>query len=125
MTKLLDARPAVKPARPPACISKNLPVRSVPSQVARPTHGTCRLKLTINRTTYHVRPIQADAYAALKAFRLKKGDGTTYDVAETAHGLECDCPDFVFHRDGIDPAGCKHVKALVACELLARKGDAR
>jgi hypothetical protein len=92
---------------------------------ARPAHGTCRLTLTINGTAYSLRPNPADSFAALKAFRLRKADGTVYDVAETVHGLECDCPDFVFHRDGTDPDGCKHVKALVACGLLGRRGGAR
>src|SRR3954447_11933443 len=63
-------------------------------------HGTCRLILSINGTAYSVRPISADSFAALRAFRLRKADGTTYDVAQTIHGLECDCPDFVFHRGG-------------------------
>ena len=62
--------------------------------------------------------IPADASVALKAFRLKKTDGTTYDVVQTVHGLECECPDFVFHRDGLDPDGCKHIKALAACGLI-------
>jgi hypothetical protein len=84
---------------------------------ARPTHGTCRLTLSINGTNYSVRPNVGAAYTA---FRLKKSDGTTYDVASTEHGLTCDCPDHVFHRDGLDPAGCKHVKAMVACGLLSR-----
>jgi len=96
-----------------------------PTRAVRPAHGSCRLTLTINGTPYDVRPIPSDAFAALKAFRLKKLDGTTYDVSQAVHGLECDCPDFVFHRDGLDPAGCKHVKALVACGLLGRIGGAR
>jgi hypothetical protein len=86
---------------------------------ARPAHGTYRLVLTINGTCYSVRPNRGDA---VKAFRLRKSDGTTYDVARTADGLVCDCPDWTFHRDGIDPAGCKHIKALVACGLLAKEG---
>jgi hypothetical protein len=91
----------------------------------RPAHGTCRLTLMINGTSYVVRPIQADDSAALKAFRLKKPDRTVYDVAQTTHGLVCDCPDFVFHHDGLDPAGCKHIKALVACGVLDGKGGAQ
>lgn len=109
MSNVSDSRRSVQTSRRPA----------------RPTHGTCRLTLTVNGTAYRVRPIPADAFAALQAFRLKKFDGTTYDVALTVHGLTCDCPDFAFHRDGIDPAGCKHIKAMVACGLLGAKGGAR
>ena len=61
------------------------------------------------------------AYAVMKAYRLSKPDGTAYDVARTNHGLTCDCPDFIFHRDGLDPDGCKHIKAMVAYGLLDRK----
>lgn len=86
---------------------------------ARPAHGTCRLTLAINGTDYNVRPTPADSFAAIRAYRLRKADGTTYDVAETVHGHTCDCPDFIFHRDGLDPDGCKHIKALVACGMLA------
>ena len=41
-----------------------------------------------------------------------------YDVAQTPYGPECDCPDFIFRRAGLDPHGCKHVRALVACGLI-------
>jgi hypothetical protein len=100
MSTMTATRPAARTARKPA----------------RPTHGTCRLTLTINGTHYSVRP---NVGAACVAFRLKKPDGTIYDVARTEHGLTCDCPDFVFHREGRDPAGCKHTKAMAACGLLA------
>jgi hypothetical protein len=98
---------------------------SRPRKRRKPAHGTCRLSLTINGTGYNVRPIPTDADAALKAFRLRKQDGTAYHVALTTHGLTCDCPDFVMSRDGIDPDGCKHIKAMVACGLFDRKGGAR
>ena len=91
----------------------------------KPAHGVCRLILTINGTNYNVRPIAFDRDAALKAYRLKKGDGTAYDVALITHGMTCDCPDFVLSRDGIDPEGCKHCKAMVACGLFDRKGGAK
>lgn len=95
-------------------------------KAVRPAHGLCRLTLTINGTPYAVRPIAADPRAVIKAFRLRKADGAAYDVAQTVHGPECDCPDFVFHRDGIDHDGCKHVKAMIAVGLIAgRKGVAR
>ncbi len=83
-----------------------------------PAHGTARLTLTINGTSYTLRRIPCDPSAALRAWRLKKNDGTHYNVAATEHGPCCDCPDFTFHRDGIDPAGCKHVKALAAVGLM-------
>jgi hypothetical protein len=79
---------------------------------------TSRLFLAINRTVYDVRPVRCPPEHAARAFRLIKADGTLYDVAQTPFGAECDCPDFIFRRDGIDPAGCKHVKALVANGLI-------
>ncbi|MFO0891024.1 MAG: hypothetical protein U0790_18005 [Isosphaeraceae bacterium] len=77
-----------------------------------------RLSLFINGTAYDVRPIDADGSAAIRAFRIRKFDGTEYDVAQTIDGPICDCPDFTFHREGIDPEGCKHVRALTACGLI-------
>ena len=82
-------------------------------------HGVARLMLAINETTYTLRRVPADPSIAVRAFRLRKPDGTTYHVAVTPHGPECDCPDWTFHRDGIDPAGCKHIRALNAVGLLA------
>jgi hypothetical protein len=80
----------------------------------RSTH----LFLQINQTFYEVRALECDPIIAVKAFRLNKADGTLYDVAETRYGPQCDCPDFIFRRDGLDPSGCKHVKALVAEGLI-------
>jgi hypothetical protein len=80
--------------------------------------------LVINGTSYTIRRIPCDPGAALGAFRLRKVDGTTYVVAATDSGLVCDCPDFTFHRDGIDPDGCKHIKAMVAVGLLQKGGAA-
>ena len=76
------------------------------------------LTLTIDRTTYEVGRLACHEPIADRAFRLRKPDGTLYDVAQTPYGPECDCPDFVFRRDGLDPDGCKHVQALVACGLI-------
>lgn len=81
---------------------------------ARPT----RLTLTIGAISYAVRPVGCHPDLARRAFRLAKDDGTLYDVAQTPHGPACDCPDFLFRRDGIDPEGCKHVRALVAHGLI-------
>jgi hypothetical protein len=84
-----------------------------------PAHGVARLMLAISGTTYTLRRIPCDPRAALRAYRLRKADGTTYYVARTEFGMTCDCPDFEFHRDGIDSEGCKHIKALVAVGLMA------
>jgi hypothetical protein len=92
----------------------------------RPAHGLCRLTIHINGTAYNVRPIAVDPTAADRAFRLRKADGVAYDVAATEHGPTCTCPDYVWARDGLDPAGCKHIRALTVVGLLpARKGVAR
>jgi hypothetical protein len=80
--------------------------------------GTCKLSLAINGTAYNVRPLPVDQDAATRAFRLRKADGTAYDVARTVHGSECSCPDWIFNRDGKDVNGCKHIKAMKACGLL-------
>jgi hypothetical protein len=85
---------------------------------AKGRKGPSSLLLIIDRTVYFVRALRCDATLARRAFRLHKADGTLYDVAQTDHGPRCDCPDFIFRRDGIDPAGCKHVQALVAQGLL-------
>jgi hypothetical protein len=62
--------------------------------------------------------VRCDPKTGVRAFRLNKPDGTLYDVAQTHFGNQCDCPDFIFRRDGLDPCGCKHVKALVAEGLI-------
>lgn len=77
-----------------------------------------QLLLVINETVYRVRPIRCEASDTVRAFRLNKPDGTLYDVAETRYGPQCDCPDFIYRRDGLDPTGCKHVKSLVAEGLI-------
>lgn len=78
-----------------------------------------RLVLTIADTEYQFRALAADAAIGRTAFRLMKEDGTIYDVVQTPYGPECDCPDFIFRRDGLDPQGCKHVQALVAAGMIA------
>ena len=84
----------------------------------RPAAHKSQLLLVIDRTIYAVRPIDCDPSEAVRAYRLNKPDGTLYDIAQTRFGPQCDCPDFIFRRDGLDPSGCKHVKALVAEGLI-------
>jgi hypothetical protein len=120
----------------------------------RPARAVCRLTIAINGTDYEINPSSAEAGAVLKAYRLSKADGTAYDVAEhispsqgemsagqrggrltptpalphrmgERRWITCDCPDFIFRRDGIDPGGCKHIQAMVAYGLLDREGAIR
>lgn len=93
--------------------------RVSPAPVA-PKGRTFRLYLTIDRFPYHVRPIVTDPVFADRAFQLTRPDGKSYDISQTRHGLTCDCPDFIYRRDGLDPAGCKHIRALVSCGLVER-----
>jgi hypothetical protein len=87
-------------------------------RVRRPAHGVARLVLFINGTAYNVHPLPVDSIDAVRAFRLRKHDDTAYDVAQSLDGITCDCPDFVFNREGVDPEGCKHIKSLVSCGLI-------
>ena len=86
--------------------------------VSTPRAPLSHLFLAINQTVYGVQALPTVLPEATKAFRLNKADGTLYDVAQTRYGPQCDCPDFIFRRDGLDPAGCKHVQALVAQGLI-------
>lgn len=80
--------------------------------------GSSHLFLTINESLYRVERLACEPDTVERAFRLNKVDGTLYDVAQTRFGAQCDCPDFIFRRDGLDPSGCKHVKALVGQGLI-------
>lgn len=90
-------------------------------RIIGPARAVCRLTMEINGVDYRVEPRPPGSYAVTRSYRLSKGDGTAYDVALTDFGLTCDCPDFIFHRDGLDPGGCKHIKAMVAYGLLDGK----
>ena len=79
--------------------------------------GRCRLRLTINGNHYAVRPIASQDDAVSTAYRLTSKGGI-YDVAHTVHGPTCDCPDFIFRRDGLDPRGCLHIRAMRAVGIL-------
>ena len=83
-----------------------------------PLAPSYRLDLTIGRTTYAIEPLADSPRPGTRAYRLVKRDGTIYDVASTDFGPTCDCPDYIFRRDGLDPAGCKHVKAMVGSGLI-------
>jgi hypothetical protein len=78
------------------------------------------LTLVINGTAYGVRPI-APGFAGIKAYQLKKSQGTVYHVVQTLDGsIECDCGDFEFRRGDLTDEPCKHGAALLACGLLSK-----
>lgn len=83
---------------------------------------TCRLTITIRGEHYTARPLPASTGDVARVWRLRKADGTTYDVADTADGATCECGDFVFRHDGLDQTGCKHVRALRALGLIDQEG---
>jgi hypothetical protein len=101
MTTVQETRPARKP------------------RTVRPAHGVCSLVLTINGTAYRIRPIRPDrGFGVVRAFRLTKADGSTvYDVSQSIDGCSCDCPSFVFDRDGTNEP-CKHIASLRAVGIL-------
>jgi len=85
--------------------------------------GRCRLTLTINGVHFCVRPIRSEDDQIHRAFRLRRKpfqSGIIFDVAETVQGATCDCPDFVFRREGLDPRVCLHIRAMRAVGLLPK-----
>ena len=79
-------------------------------------HGTCRLTLTIDGTPYRL----AKAPAARAAWHLKRmaepRKGTVYCVLTHKSVVTCTCPDSITNG-----AVCKHVRALKALGLVARR----
>ena len=82
-----------------------------------------QLRITVQRqkgartesyTVIRLHPHPAVAYQGL---RLRKADGSSYDVHEDAYGINCDCPDFQARRAGTGLV-CKHIAALHAVGLL-------
>jgi hypothetical protein len=76
------------------------------------------------RHAYEVARLEANpAVGLLKAYRLRKAgavvDTLGYDVVvSNQHGVECDCNDFLYRRDGKDLEGCKHIRTLREFGLL-------
>lgn len=84
-----------------------------------PVTGRAKLLIEINDFRYTLRKIEASPEIALVAWRLTKSDGRIYDVRLDENGfVACDCFDFLKNREGKDPAGCKHCRALKAVGLL-------
>lgn len=78
-----------------------------------------RIVLEIGTTRYLLSRLRCDDGLGRRAFRLVKDDGTTYDLIQTKYGPECDCPDFIFRRDGLDAKGCKHIQTLKAVGMIS------
>lgn len=84
-----------------------------------PASDTCRLAITIRDIPYSLRPAENDANHPMRAWTLRKLDGTHYTVAETPDGATCDCADWVMRREHLDPRGCKHIRALRVFGLVS------
>jgi hypothetical protein len=82
---------------------------------ARPA-DTCSLQVVIRGTCYRIRRLLGEGIA--RGYRLTKPDGQAHDVHHDDRGEHCTCGDFTFRREGIDPKGCKHIRALRAWGLL-------
>jgi hypothetical protein len=110
----------VPPYRPPTpgAIPREyrpVPVLEEPTPTpGDPAPGVDGLVLLIAGTGYSVTPLEPGG--ALALVRVTKSDGTSYNVARTLHGAECDCPAFTFDRAGTGT--CKHVEQLERWGLL-------
>lgn len=104
------------------CVKSDMRIEQTPNAHSRAHPGSrstpSRLVLTIDRTAYVILPLPRALDPSKRAYRLIKGDGVAYDLSESRYGPSCDCPDYIFRRDGLDPAGCKHVKALIQHGLI-------
>jgi len=54
-----------------------------------------------------------DASEVAEAWTFQKKDGTNYTVSRDAHGISCECPDFVFRHKDEQGLCCKHAAALL------------
>lgn len=90
------------------------------SKTRTPRQMTVSLSIQINGVVYGVEPIRGiQDLEIVRAWRLEnQANGKVYDVAERIDGVQCDCPDYEIRRRGLDAAGCKHVKSLIAVGLI-------
>jgi hypothetical protein len=94
------------------------------SKTAKPKPADiCRLSVHIRGVAYTARPIRPELSEVIRAWQLRKPDGTVYNVADTIDGATCDCADFTYRHEGNDQIGCKHVRALRALGLIDPEGD--
>jgi hypothetical protein len=90
-----------------------------PKTPPKDPHGTCRLTLTINGQHYAVKKVECQAAGASRCYELKKPGtaGTTYHIATFPYGVECDCPDFIYRREGT-ASECKHIRSMKVFGLI-------
>jgi hypothetical protein len=86
--------------------------------------GTFRIIFETGKDRYAVIPLQPDPDVATHAVRLRKPDGTTYDLrVDTESGRPvCECPGFVQHGLCKSGQGCRHVRMLVAAKMFPAFG---
>jgi hypothetical protein len=84
-------------------------------------HGTCRLSVTINGTSYSARPVTpADlGFGLRRAWTLRRSGADPITVTETIEGpVTCECGDYEWRRAGLTDRPCKHGAALRALGLI-------
>ena len=82
----------------------------------RPAEGTCRW-LRLPDPQMGLLEINGKKYALTilpGCVRLMQTNGVMYDVNTEVDPWMCDCPDYQYARAGVDPMGCKHVRAIKA-----------
>jgi hypothetical protein len=93
----------------------------VPSRIFAnvPAPVSASLSLTIGDKSYGLAILTAPDGSPV--YRLDYRD-KVYDVSPdgaSLAGATCDCPDFTYRRAGLDSLGCRHIRALRECRLLA------
>lgn len=72
------------------------------------------------KTYYQVKILIPDRSIAVRAWRLTKPNGTSYDVMmNERHGMSCTCADFIWKRQN-SPEPCKHCIAITEVGLNRR-----
>ncbi len=112
--------PTTTPPAPARDAGNPRPPRSrKPRKPPAPAHGRVAWTLTINNQPYALTALRPHPEVIPgPAYRLRKQDGTTYDVAVQAAGrMACDCPDYTYaraDRPANDAGECKHGAGLRA-----------
>jgi hypothetical protein len=90
-----------------------------PKGTPKPTPPPDRtgLSIQIRETWYRVVRLRVQDPDVTKCLRLRKPDGTTYDVHTDQHGAHCTCGDGTFRKEGTAEL-CKHAKALRAWGVI-------